>query len=272
MLTSDRSPQCLGTSVATSSSVPAPDFAARLFLLNFQLSTVDFELPTLGLLHPRRRFRGRTLNRLTVPYSLPIVPSRDPTPLCRERPPSFAGDRLRLMARGNFGERLKRERELREVSVDERSPAASLATALCAPSRAIWALMKKPSSASTTWPAPKNRPPCLLNLSSASPRRRSGFLRPPSSLFFSCWLDSSMLAGTHGAALLPITRPNKSRAHLREQPTPPQHRVSRRCGSPLFRESAIRGDRGGSLRRVAGIERPGLAARRGARRFRYNGA
>src|SRR6266702_46558 len=93
VLTSDRSPHCLGTSVATSSSVPAPDFAAWLLLLNFQLSTVDFELPTLGLLHPRRRFRGRTLNRLTVPYSLPIVPSRDPTPLCRERPPSFAGDR-----------------------------------------------------------------------------------------------------------------------------------------------------------------------------------
>src|SRR2546428_8312279 len=66
------------------------------------------------------------LHRLTVPYSLPIVPSRDPTPLCRERPPSFAGDRLRLMARGNFGERLKRERELREVSVDELTKATRI--------------------------------------------------------------------------------------------------------------------------------------------------
>src|SRR6266516_2287815 len=86
------------------------------------------------------------------------------------------------------------------------SPGASLATASCAPSRVIWASMKKPCSASTTWPAPKNWRPRLLNLSSASLRRRTGFLLSPSSLFFSCWLDSSMLAGTPGAAILLATQ------------------------------------------------------------------
>src|SRR5260370_18854023 len=69
---------------------------------------------------------------LTAPYSLPIVPSRDPESFFRERPPYqplcgcackrplcgcawIVKDRFRFMARGNFGERLKRERELREV-------------------------------------------------------------------------------------------------------------------------------------------------------------
>src|SRR6266568_1554090 len=79
VLTSHRSPQWLGASVATPSSVPAPDFVPWLFRLNFQLSTVNFELPTLDFLHPRRPLRGRTLNRLTAPDSAAYSPSRDPT-------------------------------------------------------------------------------------------------------------------------------------------------------------------------------------------------
>src|SRR5229473_54682 len=37
-------------------------------------------------------------------------------------------DRFRFMARGNFGERLKRERELREVSMDELTKATRIST------------------------------------------------------------------------------------------------------------------------------------------------
>src|SRR5712691_1940426 len=61
-------------------------------------------------------------------------PFRDPTPLFCARPLSqllrgydkLAEDRFRFMARGNFGERLKRERELREVSMDELTKATRI--------------------------------------------------------------------------------------------------------------------------------------------------
>src|SRR5258708_4675074 len=55
-------------------------------------------------------------------------PCRAPTPLCCEGPPFFVEDRFRFMARGNFGERLKRERELREVSMDELTKATRIST------------------------------------------------------------------------------------------------------------------------------------------------
>src|SRR2546430_10763678 len=37
-------------------------------------------------------------------------------------------DRFQFMARGNFGERLKREREMREVSLDELTKATRIST------------------------------------------------------------------------------------------------------------------------------------------------
>jgi cytoskeleton protein RodZ len=40
----------------------------------------------------------------------------------------FVEDRFRFMARGNFGERLKREREMREVSMDELTKATRIST------------------------------------------------------------------------------------------------------------------------------------------------
>jgi len=99
------------------------------------------------------------------------------------------------MARGNFGERLKREREMREVSIEELTkatristrfvealemkigpgcPAVSSATGLCAPSLVIWASMKNHSSANMTWPALNKRPRLPPNPRSAFHRRRRG--------------------------------------------------------------------------------------------------
>ena len=68
VLTSHRSPQCLGASVAIPSSVPAPDFAPWLFLLNFQskiptgsgLSTLGFPDFTVWLF--RFNFQLSTVN------------------------------------------------------------------------------------------------------------------------------------------------------------------------------------------------------------------
>ncbi len=63
-------------------------------------------------------------------------PFRDSPLIFRERPPVSTAlrlhlvfeDRFRFMARGNFGERLKRERELREVSMDELTKATRIST------------------------------------------------------------------------------------------------------------------------------------------------
>src|SRR6266403_2115993 len=63
-------------------------------------------------------------------------PFRDPTPFLCERPPrqplhgctGIIKDRFPFMARGNFGERLKREREMREVSLEELTKATRIST------------------------------------------------------------------------------------------------------------------------------------------------
>jgi cytoskeleton protein RodZ len=74
--------------------------------------------------------------RLTLQDCSAYSPFRGPTPHFCERPLSqllrgynkFAEDRFPFMARGNFGERLKRERELREVSMDELTKATRIST------------------------------------------------------------------------------------------------------------------------------------------------
>jgi len=74
--------------------------------------------------------------RLTVPYRPAYSPFRDPTPFLCERPPrqplhgctGIIKDRFRFMAKGNFGERLKREREMREVSLEELTKATRIST------------------------------------------------------------------------------------------------------------------------------------------------
>ena len=83
--------------------------------------------------------------RLTLRDCSAYSPFSDPTLNFRARPPSqllcsctcnrplcggngVVEDRFRLMARGNFGERLKRERELREVSMDELTKATRIST------------------------------------------------------------------------------------------------------------------------------------------------
>ena len=71
---------------------------------------------------------------LTLQDSSAYSPFRDPTQNFRECPPrqllrgynTFVEDRFPFMARGNFGERLKRERELREVSMDELTKATRI--------------------------------------------------------------------------------------------------------------------------------------------------
>jgi len=74
----------------------------------------------------------RNIARVQGPFDTTSSPAysplRDPTPLCCARPPSIAEDRFRFMARGNFGERLKRERDLREVSMDELSKSTRIST------------------------------------------------------------------------------------------------------------------------------------------------
>ena len=74
--------------------------------------------------------------RLTAPDSSAYSPFRDPTPPSESSDPlgvfetegahRFIEDRFRFMARGNFGERLKREREMREVSMDELTKATRI--------------------------------------------------------------------------------------------------------------------------------------------------
>ena len=79
---------------------------------------------------------GFPLLRLTVPCRPAYSPFRDPTPFLCERPPrqplhgctGIIKDRFRFMARGNFGERLKREREMREVSLEELTKATRIST------------------------------------------------------------------------------------------------------------------------------------------------
>ncbi len=95
------------------------------FTTHHPLPTVHFPLLT-----------ARFLLRLTLPDSSAYSPFRDPTLFFRERPPChqlrgcawIVKDRFRFMARGNFGERLKRERELREVSMDELTKATRIST------------------------------------------------------------------------------------------------------------------------------------------------
>jgi cytoskeleton protein RodZ len=86
----------------------------------------------------RPRFRPGAPSglRLTLWDWSAYSPLRDPTLNFRERPPCrplgggtwIVEDRFRFMARGNFGERLKRERELREVSMDELTKATRIST------------------------------------------------------------------------------------------------------------------------------------------------
>jgi cytoskeleton protein RodZ len=74
--------------------------------------------------------------RLTLADGSAYSPVRDPPPRCCERPPrqslhdctGIVKDRFGFMARGNFGERLKREREMREVSMDELTKATRIST------------------------------------------------------------------------------------------------------------------------------------------------
>src|SRR6266853_1514150 len=74
--------------------------------------------------------------RLTALDSSAYSPFRDPTPPS-DRPDRigvfetegarrFIKDRFRFMARGNFGDRLKRERELREISIEELTKATRI--------------------------------------------------------------------------------------------------------------------------------------------------
>src|SRR5712692_11294961 len=73
---------------------------------------------------------------LTAAYRPAYSPFRDPTPFLCECPPrqplhgctGIIKDRFRFMARGNFGERLKREREMREVSLEELTKATRIST------------------------------------------------------------------------------------------------------------------------------------------------
>lgn len=76
--------------------------------------------------------------RLTALDSSAYSPFRDPTPPSdcpdhvevfeTEGARRFVEDRFRFMAKGNFGERLKREREMREVSMDELTKATRIST------------------------------------------------------------------------------------------------------------------------------------------------
>src|SRR5882724_8670881 len=76
------------------------------------------------------------LPRLTAACRPAYSPFWDPTPFLCERPPrqplrgctGIIKDRFRFMARGNFGERLKREREMREVSLEELTKATRIST------------------------------------------------------------------------------------------------------------------------------------------------
>jgi cytoskeleton protein RodZ len=76
------------------------------------------------------------LLRLTVPYAPAYSPFRDSTLLICERTACqplrgctwIVKDRFRFMARGNFGERLKREREMREVSLEELTKSTRIST------------------------------------------------------------------------------------------------------------------------------------------------
>jgi cytoskeletal protein RodZ len=114
-LTSDPSSQCLGASVATPTSAPAFSSTDHRLLL-----TAHFP------------------HRLTPPDSSAYSPLRDPTPLSDDRDPVVVlepksgyrsiKDRFRFMARGNFGERLKREREMREVSLEELTKSTRIST------------------------------------------------------------------------------------------------------------------------------------------------
>jgi cytoskeletal protein RodZ len=73
---------------------------------------------------------------LTPPDSSAYSPFRDSTPPSEhpdrvevfesEGARRFIKDRFRFMAKGNFGERLKREREMREVSMDELTKATRI--------------------------------------------------------------------------------------------------------------------------------------------------
>src|SRR6266446_1254361 len=73
---------------------------------------------------------------LTLQDCSAYSPFRDPTPFFCARPlrqllrgyNKLVEDRFRFMARGNFGKRLKRERELREVSMDELTKATRIST------------------------------------------------------------------------------------------------------------------------------------------------
>jgi cytoskeletal protein RodZ len=73
---------------------------------------------------------------LTAAYRPAYSPFRDPTPIFCERPPrqplhgctGIIKDRFPFMAKGNFGERLKREREMREVSMEELTKATRIST------------------------------------------------------------------------------------------------------------------------------------------------
>ena len=98
-------------------------------------STSSYKFQVRAWQAPPLQKQGTEL-RLTLQDSSAYSPCGDPTPRICERPLSqllrgynkLAEDRFRFMARGNFGERLKRERELREVSIAELTKATRIST------------------------------------------------------------------------------------------------------------------------------------------------
>jgi transcriptional regulator with XRE-family HTH domain len=113
-------------------------FQARHLLESLRDQNEDIEIQGNHLLSTARcpPLTAQFPLRLTALDSSAYSPFRDPTPPSdlpdriavfeTEGARRFIKDRFRFMARGNFGDRLKRERELREVSIEELTKATRI--------------------------------------------------------------------------------------------------------------------------------------------------
>jgi len=126
-----------GTGLSASVLARLIDFVFFLFALQWPgpqilphgRALLDFRM----LKDPLLQKQGSALGLTLLDWSA-YSPFRDPTGNFCERPPreplgggnGIVEDRFGFMARGNFGERLKRERELREVSMDELTKATRI--------------------------------------------------------------------------------------------------------------------------------------------------
>ncbi len=192
------------------------------------------------------------------------------------------------MARGNFGERLKRERELREVSMDELTKATRISTRFVqALENEDWA--KLPGGIfghgfvrTIARYLGLNEEALLGDYdlaraehSAATPQKLEQRIPSPPkwlpvlAVFLLLLLLTALFyAGRFGWHRYAAYRAaKKSAAASVASPA-----VACRGDPSLFGQPAVRGDRRGLLRGVAGIERQGHAAARRARRLRYNGA